>query len=145
MQERTVAVERHGGRLGLCIRGGAEFGAPAFIWKITKRSPGALRLTSRRSSDHKHRCRLFVICICIYFVADRNGQLRVGDKIVRVNGVCTVSLAHDEVADLLRCGGDPLTLTIQRLQSTNMFAWFGSARRLAKRLSSTFQNHVLLV
>jgi C-terminal processing protease CtpA/Prc len=85
---------------------------------------------------------LYCTSIVLYIVADRNGQLRVGDKIVRVNGVCTESLAHDEVADLLRCGGDPLTLTIQRLQSTNMFAWFGSARRLAKRLSSTFQNHV---
>lgn len=76
--------------------------------------------------------------------ADRSGQLRVGDKIVRVNGVCTEKLAHDEVVDMLRSGDDPITLTVQRLQSTNLFAWFGSARRFAKRLSSGFQNRLVI-
>ena len=47
-------------------------------------------------------------------VAERSGQLQLGDYIISVNGVDTRDSAHGEVIDLIKHAGSDLRITVER-------------------------------
>ncbi|WKY14211.1 hypothetical protein Q1695_000056 [Nippostrongylus brasiliensis] len=89
---RTIILKRKGEGLGLSIKGGAENAQklPIVISKIFPGMPGGTLI-----------------------LADRTGQLYVGDAIVEINGEPVEGRSHDEVVEMLKADGDELRLGVR--------------------------------
>ena len=83
---RRVVLQRGVRGFGFSIRGGREFrNMPLFVLRIAEMGP-----------------------------AQMSGQLHVGDQILEVNGICTDNMTHAEAINLIRQGGNTVTLLIKR-------------------------------
>lgn len=87
-KERTVVLKRESSGLGISVKGGSENRIPVLISKIYQGQ-----------------------------AADKNGQLNIGDIILKVDGKDMRNATHDDVVEALKNGGDCVTLVVKHLKT----------------------------
>ena len=91
-KERTVLLRRESSGLGISVKGGSENKIPVLISKIYKGQ-----------------------------AADKNGQLNIGDIILKVDGRDMRNATHDDVVEALKNGGECVTLVVKHLKAVTPY------------------------
>ncbi|XP_071817085.1 membrane-associated guanylate kinase, WW and PDZ domain-containing protein 3-like isoform X5 [Apostichopus japonicus] len=88
-QVYSVELERGPTGFGFSLRGDKEYNTPFYILRMAETGPAA-----------------------------RQGMMRVGDQLLRINNNSTENMTYKDAIEFIRTGGNRVSLTLQRLRPT---------------------------
>ncbi|PIK54194.1 hypothetical protein BSL78_08924 [Apostichopus japonicus] len=88
-QVYSVELERGPTGFGFSLRGDKEYNTPFYILRMAETGPAA-----------------------------RQGMMRVGDQLLRINNKSTENMTYKDAIEFIRTGGTRVSLTLQRLRPT---------------------------
>ncbi|PIK34805.1 putative membrane-associated guanylate kinase, WW and PDZ domain-containing protein 1 isoform X1 [Apostichopus japonicus] len=88
-QVYSVELERGPTGFGFSLRGDKEYNTPFYILRMAESGPAA-----------------------------RQGMMRVGDQLLRINNKSTENMTYKDAIEFIRTGGNRVSLTLQRLRPT---------------------------
>lgn len=105
-QVYSVELERGPTGFGFSLRGGKEYNTPFYVLRMAESGP-----------------------------AMRNGMMKVGDQLLRINNRSTEGMTHKDAIDTIRMGGNRVALTLQRSRNPG-----NDPRRTAQTPPPMFHN-----